>query len=173
VRPPVARSPAAPAPEPARADRSAWAKTVRRLPGYQDAVLATAADGALPDLRRVRVIADEARRLLRLESADGEPLPASLPVARGSLLFHGHDDRLGALRQFGVLGAVTADHDGLALHPQRFVPGSTPESPLQMARTVLRLRRTAKDYLAERGLPRPAVDWDAFQQLKKAGAPRP
>ena len=61
VRPQVARRPAAPPPAPARADASPWAETVRRLSGYQDAVLGTASGSALPDLRRVRVVADERR----------------------------------------------------------------------------------------------------------------
>ena len=128
-------------------------------------MLGTAVDGELPDLRRVRVTADPDTRLLRLSPADGGPVPASLAGRRGSLLFHGHDERLSALRQFGVLGTLVPDAGGVALRPERFVPGSAPESPVGMVRTVLRLRRTAKRYLSDRGLDRPSVDWDAFERL--------
>jgi hypothetical protein len=184
VRPPLVRPgarTAAPA-APARADDSAWAQAARRLPAYADGVLGTmagtAAAGELPDLHRVRVVPDERGRLLRLEPADGEALAASGPTRQvaglaGNLMFHGHDERLSALRQFAVTGRIVADRDGWALRPERFVPGAAPESPLQMARTVVRLRRTARDYLAARGLPRPAVDWAAFGQLRARSTVNP
>ncbi len=179
TRAPLVRAAAPAAVRPARGDRSAWAEAPRRLPDYADGVLGTAVDGALPDLRRVRVVADGPSRLLRLAPADGEALPASAHGVKGSLLFHGHDEQLSALRQFAVIGTVVGDQaEGWALRAERFVPGSVPETPLQMARTLPRLRRTAKDYLAERGLSRPVVDWDAFEQLKArrpapAGSRRP
>jgi hypothetical protein len=131
-------------------------------------VLGSAPDAGLPDLRRVRVTADPDARLLRLSSADGEQVPAALVGLRGSLLFHGHDEHLAALRQFGVLGTVVADAGGIALRPERFVPGSAPESPLAMARTVLQLRRTAREYLAVRRLARPTVSWEEFQRLQQS-----
>ena len=176
VRPPVVRSnPHADrsAPVPGRGDHGPWAEAARRLGGYPDGVLGTAGDGALPDLRRVRVTADPDGRLLRLspadsDRADGDPVPASLVGLRGSLLFHGHDEHLSALRQFGVLGTVVADAGGVALRPERFVPGSAPESPLALARTVFRLRRTAREYLAVRRLARPTVSWEEFRRLQQA-----
>jgi len=169
-RPPLVRAAASTVQAPGadglrRGDQGPWAGTARRLGGYPDAVLGTAADGEPPDLRRVRVTADPDTRLLRLSPADGGPVPASLAGRRGSLLFHGHDERLSALRQFGVLGTLVPDAGGVALRPERFVPGAAPESPLGMARTVLRLRRTANRYLSDRGLDRPSVDCDAFERL--------
>jgi pyridoxamine 5'-phosphate oxidase-like protein len=181
TRPPIVRVPSSAAavpgsPQPGRRDHDAWAETARRLGRYPNGVLGTAADGELPDLRRVRVTADPDERLLRLSSADGsttqEPVPESMEGLRGSLLFHGHDEQLSALRQFGVLGTVVRDAGGFALRPERFVPGSTPESPLAMARTVLRLRRTAMDYLAERGLARPVVSWEEFLRLQRRSSTR-
>jgi hypothetical protein len=110
--------------------------------------------------------------LLQLHSADGSALPASRTGLPGSLLFHGHDERLSALRQFGVMGTVVVGPGGPALRPERFVAGSLPESPLAMGRTVLRLRGTAKKYLAARDLPWPAVAWDELAQLQAGTAGR-
>jgi hypothetical protein len=152
-------------------DRSPWAEAVGGLGGYADAVLATAAPGELPVLRRVRVTPDAATRRLLLDPLDGSP--AGPVPARGSLLLHGHDERIGALRQFGVVGALSAVGGHSSLEPERFVPGMTPESPLGMIRTMRRLRRNTRGYLDDRGLPRPAVDWEAFRELQAAQpAPR-
>jgi hypothetical protein len=157
---------AGPAPE--RGDHGPWAEAVRRLHGYPDAVLATAPVGELPALRRVRVTPDAAARRLVLEPLDGGA-PAAEPV-RGGLLFHGHDDRIGALRQFGVAGTVSGADGRWILEPDRFVPGSAPESPLAMVSTVRRLRRVARRYLDDRALGRPRVDWEAFRALQATGA---
>jgi hypothetical protein len=154
-------------------DRSAWAEAVRRLPAYDDAVLGLAPGDApaLPALHRVHVEADAEARLLRLVPAAGATLPAADPGTRVSLLFHAHDDRLGALRQHVVLGRVVQAGDGPALRPDRVVDGPVPGSTLQTLRTLVRMRRTARAYLAERGLSRPAVDWAAFQRVKRGVRP--
>jgi Pyridoxamine 5'-phosphate oxidase len=157
--PPLQRSPGDHAgPVPRRRDRSPWGQAVRRLGAYPDAVLGWCPDGEPPVLRRVRVTAAPDR--LDLDPVAGDPLPSS---RRAGLMFHGHDDRLAALRQFAVLGAVSPEG---GFRPDRYVPGAAPESPLALPATLVRLRRTARRYLDRRDLPRPPVDWAAFEALR-------
>ncbi len=173
--PALRREPAPALPAPARRDRSPWAETLRRATGYDDAVLATAPAGGAPELVRVHVAADTEQHVLRLRAVAGGRLPA--PGGRANLLGHRHDDRLDTLRQFGVVGTLVPDHEGrspgagLALRPERVLPAPIPGSPVDLVRTVRRMRRSSGDYLAARGLPRPVVAWQEFDDLKHRQAP--
>jgi hypothetical protein len=151
---------------PARNDRSAWAEAVRRLPRYSDAVLGTSPDGGLPVLRRVRVTAGPRARHLHLDPADGGPVPAGAEGADANLLLHGHDDRIDRLRQFGLTGRVTADGRRWILTPERFVPGSVPDTTPALALALPKLRRATRCYLDDRGLSRPRIAWDEFARLR-------
>jgi hypothetical protein len=84
--------------------------------------------------------------------------------AAASLLCHRHDEKVWSQRSFVAAGDVTADGDSAVFTAQRFIPGGSPDPrvALRMLRTA---RSTTRRYLDKRGLPRPAVDWDAFKAL--------
>jgi hypothetical protein len=47
-------------------------------------------------------------------------------VIPAGLLFHGHDEQLGSLRQFGGTGTVSTAAGVTAFVPERFLPGMAP-----------------------------------------------
>ena len=153
------RSPLA-APRPGRGDRTLFADICRRLPAYSSAVLSTQAADVPPELRRVRLLADPTAQRLVLED------PGSGPVMPGSatLLFHGHDEKLGNLTQFALRGEVLPSDGGWAFRPDRLLPGPEAANPIALVRTMVQLRRTADRYLERRGLDRPRIDWDAHDR---------
>jgi general stress protein 26 len=160
--PPLVRAAPLRVPRPARRDDSAYAQVTRQLAGYSDGVLATVVRDEPPVLRRVRPVADPASGTLLLQDAD----PAGLTAATtANLLLHRHDDQLGRLRQLGAVGALEAGQEHVALRPTRLLAGPMATTPLSLARTLRRLRRTTQDYLDRRGLSRPVIPWADYHRL--------
>jgi hypothetical protein len=91
--------------------------------------------------------------------------PDDITVSTGpaSLLVHRHDDKLADLRFALVRGHLTGADDQWSLTPTQVIdPASTALS------TIRRTRRSAKNYLHRRGLPRPAIDWAGFTTIAAA-----
>ena len=80
---------------------------------------------------------------------------------------HGHDDQLGRLRQSGLVGTLESRDEHVVLRPTRVLAGAGAESttPVSLARTLRRLRRTTQRYLDHRGLSRPTVPWAEYRRL--------
>lgn len=164
TRPPLVRAAPLTAPRPARRDTSPYAEVARRLPDYADAVLATVVGDEAPVLRRVRPVADPATQALSLEGVE----PAELAgVTTANLLLHRHDDQLGRLRQLGLVGTLDRGPAGALLRPTRVLAGAEASTPLALARTLRKLRRTTRRYLDHRGLSRPTIPWAEYRRLSR------
>ena len=136
---------------------SAAARTAAELPQYRSAVLSwIGADGG-PSSTRVRPAVGSDGRL----TLDGD---LDLHASAASLLCHSHDDRLWSQRSFVTTGALEQASGMWVFVPERFIEGAS-RRPLRVLRMFRDARSTAKRYLDRRGLPRPAVAWDAFAAL--------
>lgn len=150
---------------PVRGDRSPVAEAARRLPAYSDAVLATVVGDAPPMLRRVRPRQGPDGRTFRLEGADADELAGTTTA---NLLLHAHDDQLSGLRQLALVGTLSRGAEGdILLRPTRLLrTDADATNPVALARTVRRLRGTARSYLERRNLPRPVVPWPEYRALR-------
>lgn len=164
TRPPLLRTAPLVAPRLPRRDPSPFAQVARRLPAHTDAVLATISGDAPPVLRRVRPSADPATGALVLHGT--EPVDTA-GVTSANLLLHGHDEQLAGLRQLGLVGTLDGTSGSVLLRPTRVLAGAGAEAstPLALARTLRRLRRTTQRYLDHRGLARPVIAWEEFRRL--------
>jgi hypothetical protein len=130
---------------------------LKELRHYQDTVLSWVDADGRPTSTRLRPSPLPDGRLAL-------PAVPGLRAGAASVLGHFHDEQLWSLRSFVSVGSVTAEQDGWAFTPERYLPGTSPD-PRALLRTVRTARRTAKRYLEARGLPRPVVAWDAFKAL--------
>ncbi|MET1075547.1 MAG: pyridoxamine 5'-phosphate oxidase family protein [Umezawaea sp.] len=123
----------------------------RSLAGFPTAVLgARDAEGA-PTLLRVRPVPGDSGFAVDV------PDDAEIEPGRASLLGHQHDENLAKVKFVLVRGELTGGPGEWTLVPSREVqPAASTWS------TIRRTRRSARDYLAKRGLARPRVDWAGF-----------
>lgn len=162
TRPPLIRTAVQRSRRPLRRDTSAYGEAGRRLPEFADAVLATVSGGALPTLRRVRPALDPSTQSLVLDGAD----PAELAdVTTANLLCHRHDEQLGRLRQFGLVGTLDTHQGRTLLRPIRVLAAAEATNPVALARTVRRLRRATRRYLDRQGIERPVIPWQEYHRL--------
>ncbi len=138
-----------------------WGEIVKRLPRFPSAVL-TGLDASGDAISvRCQPTVDQQAQVLRVLVPDGLGI---VPGPAG-LLCHRHDDQLWGLRSFLLRGSLEpADHDWV-FHPHQLVRGMD-TTPLSNLRLLRNSRRTAKRYLAARGLARPAIPWEHYAQLK-------
>ena len=127
------------------------------LSGFPSAVLSARDPEGAPVLARVHPEPDAIG--YRVD------VPDDITVTGGpaSLLVHRHDDELAKLR-FAVVRGHLAEVDGQwRLSPSRFVdPASTTLG------TLRRTRRSTRNYLRQRNLPRPRIDWAQFAAVASA-----
>ncbi len=150
-------------PAPPHGSTGPYAEAARRMPEFTSAVLAAFDGDGRPTLVRVRPAPGPAAGTFAL------PLPAgeSLREGRASLLCHSHDEQLWNLRSFVVVGELAGpDGDAWRFTPTRFVPGAQRLGPVGGVQAVRAMRATARRYLATRGLPRPAVPWEEYHEIK-------
>jgi hypothetical protein len=145
-----------------------WPDIARHLPRFSSAVLTGLDGGGDPVSVRCRPIPDRRARILRVA------VPGGLGMVPGpaGLLCHQHDEQLWRLRSFLLRGTLERAGHGWAFRPRQLVRGmdTTPVSNLRLLRDG---RRTARRYLAARGLPRPTIPWEHYARLKdQAGAER-
>jgi hypothetical protein len=142
-----------------------WADIVKRLPRFSSAVLTGLDSSGDPVSVRCRPTLDHQAQVLRVVVPDG----LGIVAGPAGLLCHQHDDQLWKLKSFLLRGSLERTSQEWVFRPRQLVPGmdTTPRSNLRLLRAG---RRTAKRYLAARGLPRPTIPWDHYAQLKDQAA---
>jgi hypothetical protein len=144
-----------------------WPDIVKRLPRFASAVLTGLDADGDPLSLRCRPTLDHHAQLLRVAVPDGLGI---VPGPAG-LLCHRHDEQLWGLESFLLRGTLQqTDHDWV-FRPRQLVPGMDTR-PLSNLRLLRNGRRTAKRYLAARGLRRPRIPWDHYAQLKDRASGR-
>jgi hypothetical protein len=138
-----------------------WPEVVKRLPRFASAVLTGLDASGDPVSLRCQPTVDHQARLLRVTVPEGLGM---VPGPAG-LLCHRHDEQLWRLNSFLLRGTLEETGHGWVFRPRQLVRGmdTTPLSNLRLLRNG---RRTAKRYLAARGLPRPTIPWDHYTELK-------
>jgi hypothetical protein len=138
-----------------------WADTVKYLPRFSSAVLTGLDSGGDPVSVRCQPAVDDQAQVLRVLVPDGlgfVPGPAGL-------LCHQHDEQLWRLKSFLLRGSLERTVHDWVFRPRQLVRGMD-TTPLSNLRVLRAGRRTAKRYLAARGLPRPTIPWEHYAQLK-------
>jgi hypothetical protein len=143
-----------PTPHADRTDPAADILGSALLRGFPSAVLGSRDQNGTPVLVRTRPIPTPTGYHL--------DVPDDVKVSAGpaSLLVHRHDEKLASLRFALVRGELSADGDQWLLAPAQVIDPA--RSPL---RTLRRTRRSTRDYLRRRGLPRPGIDWATFTTI--------
>jgi hypothetical protein len=138
-----------------------WAEIAKRLPRFSSAVLTGLDSTGDPVSVRCQPKLDHRAQVLRVLVPDGLGM---VPGPAG-LLCHRHDEQLWRLKSFLLRGSLERTGNDWVFHPDRLVRGmdTTPVSNLRLLRDA---RRTARRYLATRGLRRPTIPWDHYAQLK-------
>jgi hypothetical protein len=138
-----------------------WPEVVKRLPRFSSAVLTGLDASGDPVSLRCQPTLDHQAQVLRLMVPDGLGM---VPGPAG-LLCHRHDEQLWGLKSFLLRGGLERTGHGWVFRPRQLVRGmdTTPVSNLRVLRNG---RRTAKRYLAARGLPRPTIPWEHYTELK-------
>jgi hypothetical protein len=118
--------------------------------------------------------ADGAPLLLRVHPQRGEggyrvdpPADTAIVPGPASLLVHRHDDLLADARFALARGELTGGPGEWLLVPSRLVE---PFDPAKAVAGLRRTRRSAKSYLAHRGLRRPKIDWAGFAAVAKSAS---
>jgi hypothetical protein len=138
-----------------------WHEVVRRLPRFSSAVLTGLDSDGDPVSVRCRPTLDQQAQVLQVLVPDGLGM---VPGPAG-LLCHHHNDQLWGLKSFLLRGTLERTGHGWVFRPHQLVRGmdTTAISNLRLLRNG---RRTAKRYLAARGLRRPRIPWEHYAQLK-------
>lgn len=139
-----------------------WPEITRRLSHFASAVLTGLDAAGDPVSVRCQPTLDHHARVLRVA------VPEGLGIVAGpaGLLCHHHDEQLWSLRSFLLRGTLEQTGHGWVFRPRRLVSGMD-TTPLSNLRLLRKGRRTAKRYLAARGLRRPPIPWDHYQRLKE------
>lgn len=146
-----------------------WDKLVKGLAMFSSAVVTGVDANGYPFSFRCVPQIDEAEQVLRIH------LPASVRIqpGRAGLMCHSHDEQMWNLKNFVVHGDLEFQADGWVFRPRRFIPGGGVGGPLSDMKMMLNASRSAKRYLAKRGLPRPTIPWDAIKTLRAESKKKP
>lgn len=140
-----------------------WDEINEHLPSFESAVLSALDAEGYPYSVRCRPRPDRVSRVLKVR------LPAGIPLRPGpaSLLCHRHDENLWNLKSFLVRGVLEAlDGEDWNFRPEKFVPGAGIGGPMSLVRLVTGARRSTRNYLEKRGLPRPRIPWAEIRKVK-------
>ncbi len=146
-----------------------WSKLIKELAMFSNAVVTGVDANGYPFSFRCVPLIDDAEQALRIQLPVGIPIQAG----RAGLLCHSHDEQLWNLKNFIVQGELESQPGGWVFRPQRFIAGSGTGGPLGDVKMMLNASRSAKRYLAKRGLPRPTIPWDAIKTLREASKQKP
>ena len=137
-----------------------WEQIIAYISSYPSVVVTGIDAGGYPYSVRCHVQPDSARQLIRTD------LPANAEIQPGpaSMMSHYHDENLWNQTSFLVNGKLENREDGWNFRPEKVV-GEISQSPLELMRAMLRLRRTASDYLKKHNLPKPQVAYDEIHAL--------
>lgn len=136
-------------------------EVARYLPQFESAVL-TGFDGEnRPYSIRCHAELDGASGVIRLS------LPALSELLPGPacLLCHRHDEQFWNMLSFVVRGRLEPGAGGWQLRPAQFIPGVGIGGVRAYLRFLVQGRRTTSRYLKKRGLARPAVPWEEWQEV--------
>lgn len=138
-----------------------WPEIVKRLPRFASAVLTGLDASGDPVSVRCRPTPDHHAQVLWVAVPEG----LGMVAGPAGLLCHHHDEQLWGLKSFLLRGGLERDGRGWVFRPCQLVPGMD-TTLLANLRVLRNGRRTAKRYLAARGLRRPTIPWAHYQQLK-------
>jgi hypothetical protein len=138
-----------------------WDDIVKNLAKFPNAVLTGTDTNGYPFSVRCIPQIDPSQKLLRLVNMGHLPIQSGL----AGLLCHSHDELLWDLKSFMVRGNLRPDEQGWVFQPTQFIPGTGMGGPLEPMKFILRMRKTAKQYLEKRGLARPQVQWQGFRKI--------
>ena len=139
-----------------------WPEIAKRLPRFASAVLTGLDSGGDPVSVRCQPTLDHHARVLWVVVPD---VLGMVPGPAG-LLCHRHNEQLWGLKSFLLKGTLERGGHGWVFRPRQLVPGMD-TTPLSNLRLLRNSRRTARRYLAARGLPRPTIPWDHYERLKE------
>ena len=143
---------------------------------YETAVLSWVAPTGDPVSVRCRVVLDAARERVTFPAL---PPMATDATGLACLLFHMHDAHLEGLRKLVVKGELAFDDGAPVLRVTGFVTANGRSgtdrmphagAPLHMFQFYWLGRRKAREYLAKRGEPWPAIP---FEEIARAVAEAP
>lgn len=137
-----------------------WPKIVAGMRAYRSAVLTAVDDSGYPYSLRCQPQAVDAEQVLELDIPDN----TAIQTGKASLLWHKHDDDVGAQTSFLVRGTLERQGARWRLRPEQLTPGMV-TNPVEMVSLLIACRRRAANYLKKRNLPRPQVAWDEVKAL--------
>lgn len=146
-----------------------WAELVRQLQHYPTAVLTMTDHAGYPLSIRCHPQIDKDAQALRIALAPGIGAMRQGPA---SLLCHAHNEKLWRLRNLLVRGTIELAPntvDTWLFLPRRLIRGQS-RSPIYFVRTLVASRRTARRYLAFRGVSRPSIPWRLIHEARASGA---
>lgn len=138
-----------------------WDEIARHLAQFSSAVLTGIDETGYPFSIRCQPHPEAVLHAFRIWI----PPSCCLKPGPAGLLCHCHDERLWKPTSFVAQGHLERDENSWLFYPARFVPGIGVGGPLANFRYLMRARRTARQYLARRGLPRPRIPWHEIAML--------
>lgn len=136
-----------------------WPKLRRYTAGFASAVLTGKDTEGYPFSVRCVPVFDDQQQIIQLAPVAG----ATMNTGQANLLFHSHNEELWDLQIISVLGALEYAGEAWVFHPERLIgDGQGVWHAIQM---IVGARRSARRYLAKRGLARPCIPWDRFRSL--------
>jgi hypothetical protein len=138
-----------------------WPEIAKRLPRFASAVLTGLDASGDPVSIRCQPTLDQQAQVLRVLVPDGLGM---MPGPAG-LLCHRHNEQLWGLKSFLLRGGLEQDGHGWVFRPRLLVRGMD-TTLVSNLRLLCNGRRTARRYLAARGLQRPQIPWEHYAKLK-------
>jgi len=138
-----------------------WTKIVKDMAGFSTVVLTSVDASGYPLSIRCKTNPDPIAQVLRLqipESVQFKPGPAGL-------LCHKHDESLWNLKSLMLRGLLEQDAKGWFFRPLKYTPGAGIGGLPAMVKFVQNGRRSTKQYLEKRHLPRPVIAWDTIHEM--------
>lgn len=137
-----------------------WSDLRKHTANFATAVLTGLDAEGYPFSVRCAPIFDDEAQVVRLDSLVG----ARFKAGQANVLFHQHNEQLWDLKMIQVLGVLERAGENWVFRPTRLLLGGG-ISPWHDLMMIVRGRRTAREYLAKRGLTRPRIPWDRIRSF--------
>jgi hypothetical protein len=138
-----------------------WTDLCKALALFPTVVLTWLDEAGYPVSVRLAIEPVDGQQVLRFDAPEGLELRAG----PASVMSHSHDEQTWKLKSFMARGRLELLDQAWVFRPLSFIPGAGVGSPLDQLRAALRLRPTAKRYLAKHGIARPAIPWQKIKTL--------
>jgi hypothetical protein len=138
-----------------------WTEIVKEMADFSTAVLTSVDASGYPFSIRCKPNPDSVAQVLRVqipEYIQFKPGPAGL-------LYHKHDESLWNLKSLTLRGLLEQDAQGWFFRPLKYTPGAGIGGLPAMVKFVKDGRRSARQYLEKRHLPRPVIAWDTVHEI--------